>query len=197
MDPSSSALGIYSTLGIQTANNEKKDPKEIFFAILKTQLDNRIGQNIFVALWTAILRDCEILQLTDEGNNTFRLTLESSYIGESSSSGEITLIEKEIIIQCVPDNYEIVYPKAKALYEANTNIDPENKELNAIWGWKAYGGYIYTGVGYSILWDANQNRLINKNINDASYWLQSFASPIVKTLQETIQEWNDRGRKPR
>lgn len=175
--------------------NENIPPKNKFLFDLQSKVDNYIGKEIFVPIWTAILRDCEVKEWKDEGNNTFRLILDSAYQAEPPSKiGQTLLIEKEIVMQILPNCSEIIFPKVKDLFDSKIDIDPQNKELNAIWGWVVSCGLTYTGVGYSQRWNNEENIVVNDNVNDASFLFQYLATPRCLTLQDTIREWNERGR---
>lgn len=175
--------------------NQNLSPKEAFFSTLKSELDDHIGNEIFVPLFNAILRDCNVLDWKSEGINTYRLTLDSAYeAAREDLSSKTWQLEKEIVFQFSPEDYRIIFPQVMSMYENGDKIDPSNKSLNAIWAWESHLGYIYTGVGYSLRWDNEEEKIISDNINDAPWFLQSLATPRIKTLEESIQEWNNLGR---
>ncbi len=179
----------------ECARNENMLPKNKFLFELQSKIDNYIGKEIFVPIWTAILRDCEVKEWKDEGNNTFRLILDSAYQAENTAkTGQTLLIEKEIVMQILPNCCEITFPKVKDLFESKLGIDPQKKELNAIWGWVVSCGFTYTGVGYSQRWNDEKNEVINDNLNDASFIFQYLATPRCLSLHDTIKEWDERGR---
>ncbi|MBA3603464.1 MAG: hypothetical protein H0W50_07440 [Parachlamydiaceae bacterium] len=175
--------------------NENIPPKNRFLSELHSKIDSYIGKEIFVPLWTAILRDCEVKEWISEGEHTFRLILDSAYQAEPKFKHEQTfLIEKEIVIKIIPESKEIIFPHVKFLFENKKALNPKQKELNAIWGWAQHFGCIFTGVGYTQRWDNVRNRIINDNINDAAQIFQPYATPIIFSLQDTIKQWNERGR---
>lgn len=197
-----SATGV-STLtppaAVQDEVGNALSPREAFLNALKKELDVLIGIDVFVPAWNAILRDCEVIGWEkEEGENTYRLTLDSAYIAAApDNSGKTWQLEKEIVLQFVPENNQILFPRVKEMLDLGLTPNAEDiaeKSLNAIWAWEKYVFVTYTGVGYSMRWNADDNTVVSDNINDAPTRLQFMATPRVKTLPEVIQEWNDRGR---
>lgn len=176
----------------------KEDPKELFFKTIREKLDDKIGQEVYGPLFKASLRDCKILDWVSEKDNTYRLILESGYIArKDDNSGKTWYLEKEIVCQFIPENYQIILPKVKALFDANKPINTEEKKLNGIWAWETHAGYVITGVGYSIRWDVSKESIVTDNINDGPWWLpQKFITPQIRTLPMALEEWNQRKKEP-
>lgn len=175
-------------------NFNHQSPKEAILSTFKS-IDDLIGEEVFVPLWTAILKDIPVVDWIAEGPNTYRLVLDSAYqAARENLSGKTWYIEKEIVLELNPDNYQVFFPLVKAKYDNNEKIDANDKCLNAIWAWESNLGSIYTGVGYSVRWDLETGKLITDNLNDAPWFLQALATPRIKALQDSINEWNQLGR---
>lgn len=185
---------------IQNESGKVLSPKEAFLSTLKSEFDTRIGMAVFVPTWDAILRGCEVVSWEkEEGDKQiYQLTLDSAYKAARDDGKEKTwLLEKTIRIELVPENYQILFPYVKEMFDLKLTPsaqDVAKKSLNAIWAWEKVLFSTYTGVGYSMLWDPSNHTIRSDNINDAPWAFQSEATPRIRTLPEVIQEWNDRGR---
>jgi len=174
---------------------QKSAPLAAFLAEVGEKLDSQIsGEARFRPLWKAILRDTEVLEWREEGEN-YRLRINGPVEAAlPDGSGKTYMFEKEIVMQFIPEKLQIVFPKVLEYKESGKKIDPANKELNAIWASERHLGSLYTGVGYSLKWDPETEQFISDNINDAGWLLQSIATPVKKSFDRTLSDWNCRSR---
>ena len=179
----------------QHAKVETVTPRESFFRTIDEFLDRRIGEAVYVPLFEAALRGCEVQDWKKEADKTYRLVLKSGYIAKmADNSGKTWYLEKEILCQFVPEHFQIVLPDVLKWKNSGEVIDPENKKMNAIWAWETHLGSVYTGVGYSIRWDSDYKQIVTDNINDAPWWLQYIAATESKSVEEAVKAWNERVR---
>jgi hypothetical protein len=178
---------------IEFAEYDESPELAQFLDTIKENLDDKIGSPIFRPLWKTIFKGVEVESWKEEEDGVYRLTLNSTIkAARPDKEGETFIFEKEILIEF--GDRRIIFPTVLEYKNSGKDLDVNNKNLNAIWAEKHKFGSLYTGVGYSTRWDTKTETFISDNINDAGWMFQSMATPRTKTMQESVTDWNDRGR---
>lgn len=185
-----SAIGSISGV---VGTSHTASPKDRLFAALRENLDAKIHQNVFEGNWRAMLTGCNIVDFRCEGDNTYRVILDSAYSAVAwDGKGDKWYLEKEILIKLVPENFEIIFPKVKEMHDRNEDPDASNKSLNAIWSIRTVFFAEFTGVGYSSKWDPEQQQVVSSHINNARSWTPGKTTPRMKSIDEIRDEWTTR-----
>ncbi len=171
-----------------------------FMDVLKTQLDDKIEQQVFVPIWKSILEGT-LVEKWEIVDGIGRLTLANAYqAANADQSGKTWYLEKEIHVVIVPEKYQMIFPEVKKLHESGEELNPDNKNLKAVWACENHGiGWFsktYHGVGYSLRWDKENKTIVCDNAHNAPSFLSMMATPLTKTLEEFTEIWSTRGREP-
>ncbi len=159
------------------------------------QIDDKLGEAVFVPTWEWMLDGIGVVDWKHEYGNEYRLVLDSAYTAPNpNNEGRTWYFEKEILMNIDVEKGEIVFPKVMEYYKNGTKMDPNNKNLNAIWGWEYHLKVPYHGVGYVMQWDSEKEQIVSHNINDAPWGLGWRATPRKVTLEESKADWGKRDR---
>lgn len=192
----SNSIAAYQVDQVSGSDYSESQALETFLDYIKTDLDDKIGRPVFRPLWKAILKEVDVESCTKEEEGTYRITLKNGYeIPRSDGGGTTYILEKELLIKTDPENCCFIFPKVLDFKNSGADIDVNNMNLNAIWGYDYHLDSRYTGVGYKTTWDPNNEQFIIDNINDAGWFFQWLATPQKKYISDSLQDWNERPRK--
>jgi hypothetical protein len=165
---------------------------------LQEELDDKIGQAVFVPIMENMLQNCNVTGWVKEEGN-YRLTFATPIKAIHPKSGRKRFyFEDEFVLKILPNKFTIYFPKVRFLHndikakKEGAKLDPTDKKLNTLWAeMDVFILGTYTAAVYSMRWDSEVSRLKVSSIDDAGSH-KGILQTEELTLDQSIKRWASR-----